>query len=772
MYQNIYVEYRYSDTPTVHLWDDNEGYNRFNFKNYAYINSENGDYESLYGDTLRKVPVSYLTRDRKDELKNYYGETRATFESDLPIETRVLIDMYSHSEEISENHIQLFFDIEVSSVGGYPDIEIADKEITSIAYYDRNTEHSAVLVLDPSNKLNTISKNDVEVLPFDTEEELLHEFLNHWEKIEPTIITGWNTEGFDIPYLYRRLKKIVGKDQANRLSPIGIVDYSSRIDRYTIAGVNSLDYIDLYKKFTFTQLSSYSLDNVSKVELDRGKVEYVGVEVEYEGETKVIRNLDDLMEYDIDRFIEYNLEDVWLVRDLDNKYNFIELAQRICHLGRVPYENIYKSSRYIDGAIITELNKKGIIAPDVKRITNFKIKDFHSLGTEEIRLENEIHEDIPKKGTIGISTSSSTTKKIDYHSVEGNKFILSKPLEFEVDPEYPIKLEFEGAFVKEPRAGLYEWIYDLDLTSMYPSIIMSLNISPETKVGKVYGWDAEEFVNDKENSLTYDIWTFHDSTMRTLDRDELHKFLSKHEFSIAANGAFYRNDIHGIIPEILEKWFTTRQKYKKLRGKSYDDGNPELAEYYDKLQHVYKILINSVYGVLGLTVFRFYDIDNAGAVTDTGRMLIQFTSKMGDHYYSKKIGEDKVWCLYTDTDSVIGSSKIHTDKYGETTISELYEHIADEETTKTIIKDSREYLFPSLLKSPYYMQPSSSVNMGHIDYIEKHAVDKDLYRIETENGKSVVVTEDHAVMVLEKGRLVEKTPLEILPGDKVVSISS
>jgi len=599
MYKNIYIEDRYTDQPTVHIWDSQKGHIEFEYNKKMYVRSPDGDYTSLYGDPLAEVPASKIDYNTKQRLQDRYGEGEAIFQSDLQLETQILSEFYRDAEEPSENVETLFFDIEVSMEGELPKVSMANNPITSIAYTVRSTGESKVLIWDPENETENFEQEGVEVIPFEGEDQLLYSFVEEWGDIDPDIVSGWNSDGFDIPYLYRRVSKVINNDFADRLSPIGEVEFRKNRGergegRFFIAGVSALDYYSLYKNFTFTELDSYSLDNVSKEELDRGKVEYLGKEVETEdGEKVIIEDLDDLKEYDPEAFVRYNIEDAWLVRDLDDKFDFIELARKICHLGHVPYEDIYMSSRYIDGAFITRLNNRGIIAPNVHRIEDFELDGFHSVGSKEIKLKNEIHPDIPRKGTIGIRVSSATKKKVDYERIEGDKFILEEPIDFEVYEDYSIGLEFEGAYVKEPDPGLYEWIYDLDLTSMYPSIIMSLNISPETLVGKIYDWSAEEFIKDKKE--TYKVWIFDEEEFSEFTNSELEKFLEKGEFSVAANGAFYRNDKKGIIPEVLEEWFTLRQEYKSTRDEWREkegEKAEEKAEYYDKLQHVHKILIN------------------------------------------------------------------------------------------------------------------------------------------------------------------------------------
>ena len=453
-----------------------------------------------------------------------------------------------------------------------------------------------------------------------------------------------NSEAFDDPYLYNRLKKVLGENKANKLSPIGKVR-EKRIQSgetgYKFAGIASMDYLQIYKNFTFSQEPSYSLDHVSNKELGRGKVEYQGMEVN--GET--VRDLDDLKRLDIQRFVEYSHEDVQLIVDIDEKLNFIEMARRISHLGHVPYEDVYMSSRFIEGAILSRLHKEGRVAPDNERNkTRFEADGRHRYGSSEIQVQKDkIHEDIPKEGMIGVDKASTKTKreKVEYKRIDGDRFVLKEGIDFEVEDGASIGLEFAGAYVKEPDPGIYEWIYDLDLTSMYPCIIMGLNVSPETKVAKIYDWGVYDFAEkpDKE----YKVWIFSRSDWKHFSSpEELQNWAKRNKYSVAANGAVYKNDRRGVIADLLEEWFENRQDYKARRNEARERGDEEKAEYYDKQQHNRKILINSVYGVLGLPVFRFYDLDNAEAVTATGVSTIKYTSKMGDHYYQKHARKDAV----------------------------------------------------------------------------------------------------------------------------------
>jgi len=560
MYQNIYYDRKRNK---MHVWDDKFGYKNFRYKKYAYVKNKTGTYVSLYGDRLKRI-------------NKWDDDQSELFESDVNPEIRVLVDNYTDSDEVAEGHKVMIFDIEVEVTDGFPDIEKAENKITSIAFNDALTGKYYCYVLDEDTRLINDFDENVTVKTFSNEYDLLYKFFIKYKEIEPTILTGWNVEFFDITYLYNRAQQVVGQTVANFLSPIGIVQWNDYVKKYKIAGVSCLDYLALYKRFTFSERPSYRLDAISEYELGEKKVEYEGT-------------LNDLYENDLKKFVEYNLQDVKLVKKLDDKLDFIGIAKGLAHLGHVPYENVFMSSRYLEGAILVYLRKNSIVAPN-------------------------------------------KPKKEDRRKLE----------------------KFVGAYVQEPQKGKHDWVYDLDITSMYPSCIMSLNISPETKLGKIEGWNPEEFLR-KNNKKTY-TFSHNNKYLGKYTEKELKNMLDNENIGIATNGVIYRTDKDGLLPALLRKWFDERVEYRKLSRKFYEAGDKEKSEYFDRRQYLQKVVLNSLYGVLGLPVFRFYDLDNAEAVTYTGQSLIKFTKKIANYFYNKELEDTKDHCIYIDTDSVFYSA--------------------------------------------------------------------------------------------------------------------
>ena len=604
MYQNIFVSKKDN---IIHLWDDKKGYVTVPYRPYAYRKREGGMYRSIYGDELEKV-------------YKFSPKDPSLFESDVPAETRILIDAYEDSDEPSEGHRVVYLDIEVSTEGGFPNVEEADKEITAIAIYDSCTSKYTAFILDKEHKLQDFVKENVEVRSFTDEDSLLMHFLTKWEEIQPTISTGWNSDNFDMPYLFRRMKNIVGPNNAKRLSPIQVAYINDWNKKVIVAGVTHLDYMTLYKKLNIKQEASYALGAIGKKIVGMEKIAYKG-------------SLDDLYKADINKYIEYNLNDVQIIVALEKKLQFIELARAICHKGHVPYEWYEMSSRFIEGAILMYLRRKGQVA-----------KNKSLDGRDEYETQMEDNE-------------------------QG----------------------FEGAYVKAPTPGRYDWVFDLDLTSMYPNIIISLNLSPETKVAVINKIEYDNsYVEDRTKEIREDYENLGDSAQKktpfaqyleqrlyafnarlfaqdkigkyhvgstVYTNDEFKQLVTQSNLSVASNGVMCKKDKTGVIPEILVKWFDERKDLRKLAKKHADLKEWEKYEFYDGRQKVQKVLLNSIYGVLGLPIFRFYDKDNASAVTITGQDIIKSTGKAINECFKRSLNEKEGdWVIYTDTDSCFASA--------------------------------------------------------------------------------------------------------------------
>jgi len=591
MYRSIFYDEKKNK---IHLWGDGDhddnGYNTYEYSPYAYLIDQNGEHQTIDGFKCKKVSSW-----SDDAVK-----MGLVYEHNVSPTTRFLIDKYAESDEISKSNKILYLDIEVAKEERYSSPADANNTVTAITYYATGDTEYTCLLLDSKRKSSTYSteieiqtksenkKVAANIVTYTSEHQLLRAFMMQYQKIGHNVITGWNVEFFDMPYLYNRILKLFDYDMVNMFSPDAKIvrkKYVNSGELVYIAGITILDYLNLYKKFTYTEQSNYRLNTIANFELGRGKVEYEG-------------DLDHLYNTDIVKFAEYNIIDVELVVSLDEKMELVMTALGLCHKGHCAHSDIQYTSAYLDGAALTYCRRNNLVA-------------------------------------------------------SANKSQRDEPA--------------QGAFVKKPNPGLYKWVYDLDLTSLYPMNMITLNISPETKFSKVINWDEEQY--GKGANIEYEIEVYRDNTIagefddffkptkpknfKIKGSDALKKYLLDNNLSIASNGVTYTMDKTGVIPAILKMWFDDRKTFKDLRKRAEKDGDLALAAAYDRKQLITKILLNSFYGVLLLPSFRFYDKANGEAVTLTGQSVIQWATKAADFFYNKELGTKGVnYCIYTDTDSI------------------------------------------------------------------------------------------------------------------------
>lgn len=384
---------------------------------YLFISSPNGEYRTLDGGKVGKLKFNSMSEAR-EFIKEHEGIHNLPIYGTTAFPYLFIYDNYPGHIDYDPSMVKIAsLDIETDSSSGFPNIAEADKEIIAIAMSTRDK----VAVFGCGHFESTDPR--VIYVKCDNELDLLDKFVQVWHSDAwcPDIITGWNIEKFDIPYLYNRIKRILGEKHAKKLSPWNMVNerdiirgksvtrggknIADRIDRvYDLVGISTLDYMELYKKFSFGNQESYKLDYIASVELGERKVAYEG-------------SLDDLYRNDYQKFIEYNIQDTFLVEKLEDKLKFIEQVMALAYDAKVNYGDTMTTVKPWDTIIHNYLLDQGIVIPPKKR--------------------NE----------------------------------MTEPL--------------VGGFVKEPKLGLSKWVVSFDLNSLYPHLIMQYNISPETFAGKV-----------------------------------------------------------------------------------------------------------------------------------------------------------------------------------------------------------------------------------------------------------------------------------------------
>lgn len=462
----------------------------------------------------------------------------------------------------------LIFDIETESAGGFPNVwEDPFQPVNAITAYADDLGYVTW------GLRNSYVDEDLEYdyRRFDTEEELLHDFFKFIAHEKPDILSGWNIDGFDVPYLINRVKMYYNPAWVTLLSPWKLqpneVTQKSGDKTYEIPGITSYDYLAVYKKFELSPRESYSLDAIASLELGERKLDYS----EYD-------SMHDLYKNDWQKFIEYNKRDVTLVKKLDDKKKFFDLALTYAYLAKVNLSDVFGTVKYWDVYIYNHLQKKKIAVP-------------------------------PE------SMSSS-------HS-------------------YP------GGYVKDPQAGMHEWVASFDLNSLYPNVIVEWNISPDTIL------DVEPHPSYAEEK-----WDIINSI---LEEKYDNSSLLRDDVTMAGNGQYFRRDKQGFIPEMVERGYAMRKEYKKkmkaMELEYEKTKDPVLlveAQRFESIQYALKIQLNSLYGALGTKYFRYYDVRMAEAVTCTGRTVIKWTERNVNTYLNKLLGnkEFKDYIIAIDTDSV------------------------------------------------------------------------------------------------------------------------
>ncbi len=552
MYRKCHAEYAAKNQYWIHLWTE-DGYEIIPWRNPAYIecSEHEAQYQGLNGEWLKKT----YNWDRNNPRLHFH---------DMPAYQKFLIEKYGTNDDVSKGHREVFFDIEIEMGGALTEeyIKSAPKPVTSIAWYDKTPDEWVILILDKKGQIKH-TKGHKEIVPVRTEEELLAKFLERYRETNPDILVGWNSDYFDIPYLYYRIGNVLGEEFANALSPIDVVRDESEWfgDSWiNIAGVESLDYMKLHKKFSFRDEPSMRLDAIGEKYVNLGKVEYDG-------------NLDRLFEDDIQKFIQYNFRDVEILKALDEKFEYIGLVKNLSHKGKHNYGEVYANTKTQDGAISAYLLDQNIIPP---------AKDRNPI-----------------------------TKK-----------------------------NYAGGYLFCPAAGLYKYMFDEDLTSLYPSIIMSLNIGKETFVARIIDND------DRNNRLGLNDLQQRDNKEELLienpDRKQTYIKVGKlidliveNQLAITANGVMYRTDKPSVLSTILAKWFDERVEYKGYMKKAYKAGDSEKGAFWHQRQHTMKILLNSLYGATALGSFRYGSVILSESITLSGQRIIQESALCANRHMNK-----------------------------------------------------------------------------------------------------------------------------------------
>lgn len=479
---------------------------------------------------------------------------------------------YGNELEVDPKKVRkCFFDIEVDSPE-FPFPEKAKYQITTITTWTNVDDRFHAWSQKPWKREDTYLEDKTVADRVDFKQMTERDILSSWILLirhkEIDILSGWNSEGFDVPYIINRIRQIFGESVIKKLSPFNHISKKTINTKYGeqtvfgISGISHLDYQQLYTKFTFTPRPDYKLQTIAEEEGIEGKIQYEG-------------SLDNLWHENPQLYMDYNIQDVNVILELDQKLKLCDLAVSMAYYAGVNFETVFSPIKTWDAIIFNDAKRNNLVIPE------------------------------------------------------------SKPGEEE---------EFEGAYVVPTKPGFWDWVVSFDLTSLYPSVIRMMNISPETVAGDTSHEEVIDYVYKKPDSV----------------QDKL----NSDEFAMTPNGRLFKREPQGIIAKNIEKVFFQRKDAKKT-SKDYEkqadstsgeekDRFEKLAADYDIFQHNLKILINSLYGAIGSRWFRYYDNANALAVTSMGQLVNRWMGRKTNEWISEQLGYDteQDYIAAGDTDSI------------------------------------------------------------------------------------------------------------------------
>ena len=598
---------REQDVINVVERDDKGGrhFKEYPARHIFYYPDSKGKFQSIKGDPLSRVTSKNLKEHRK-ELAIY--NNKKLYESDINPIYRCLEDNYLNVDSPKLN--VAFWDIEVDfdPERGYAAPDDAFMPITAIAVHLQWLNTLVCLAIPPKTLSMEEARKQVEEFPntmlFDNEADMLDTFLDLIEDAD--ILSGWNSEGFDMPYTVNRIIKVLSKEDTRRLCLWNQLPKKREYEKYGKAAVTydligrvHLDSLELYRKYTYEERHTYRLDAIGEMEIGENKTVYEGT-------------LDQLYNNDFKKFIEYNRQDTALLDKLDKKLKFIDLANSIAHENTVLLQTTMGAVAVTEQAIINEAHRRGFIVPN-------RIPRDDSINTQAAGA----YVAFPKKGIhewIG--------------SLDINSLYPSAIRALNMGPETIIgQLRQDGtkAFIEEQIAkgrsfaGAWEGKFGSD---EYESVMAR-------EVGREITIDWENGGNDTlSGAQIYDLI-----------------FESNQPWMISANGTIFTYEKEGIIPGLLKRWYAERKEMQAKLKEAIKAGNKIEEEYWDKRQLVKKINLNSLYGAILNPGCRFFDNRIGQSTTLTGRQIAKHMAEKVNEIITGEANHIGKAIIYGDTDS-------------------------------------------------------------------------------------------------------------------------
>lgn len=517
---------------------------------YCFIPANDGveyPYRDLFGNMAK--PVWFKNG---YELSKFGESHPNSMEADVNPKTRFMIDEF-HDADLESPYKLAFYDIEVdfdlSDGRGYPIPENPFGEINSIQIFDCDLQTYVMLI--PEHKARKIELKDaeypVDVIPCVNEMDMLRTFAAYLQEVD--IIGGWYTNGFDLPYIMARAIRLFGESAAStmfcrdgfKIKKREYIDENAQEKvEWTLVGIQHVDMLELYKKFNPGEKPSFSLDAICEHEK-------VGKKVEYSGD------LGRLYREDPQKFYEYAIHDVRLLKDLDAKTDIIKLAVTMSRESCVNISDVTGTVKPIENAFIKFCREKGNIV-----------------------LPNKKHHE---------------------------------------------KEKFPGAIVYDTLSGVHKWMASFDITSLYPSVMIMLGLSTETLVMQILE-EYDGFVavmTESDDMVTVRVEDGANEVIEVRARD-LHDIIRENGYTISANGTIFNGEL-GLLSEFVKSIFDKRVMQKNKSKEYFKAGDDANGKRFDLFQKVTKIYANSLYGCIGNTHFRLFDLRMAKSITMTGQVI-------------------------------------------------------------------------------------------------------------------------------------------------------
>ena len=615
------------------------------FKEYPvkysfYYPDPKGRYTSIYGEPLSRVNCKN-SKDFRKEMAIH--SNKKLYEADINPLFVCLSENYLNAESPKLN--VAFFDIEVDfdPERGYASPDDAFMPITAISIHLQWLDTLVCLAIPPKNISAEQARELVKDFPnthiFETEAEMLDTFLNLIDDAD--VLSGWNSEGYDIPYTVNRVTKVLSKDDTRRFCLFDQYPRKREYERfgktattYDLVGRVHLDSLELYRKYTYEERHTYRLDAIGEMEVGESKTVYEGT-------------LDQLYNNDFRKFIEYNRQDCALLNKLDQKLKFLDLSNKLAHENTVLLQTTMGAVAVTEQAIINEAHRRGFQVPNRTKMS--ERDDEAAAGAYVAYPKEGIHDWVGSLDINSLYPSAIRALNMGPETIVGQ-------LRQTMTEEYLQQQMAKG----KSFAASWEGVFG----SLEYTAVMNKEIGTEITID----WE--------------------DGTIDVLSAAEVYRliFESNQPFVMSANGTIFTYEREGIIPGLLARWYKERKEMQAKLKETIAAGNKIEEEYWDKRQLVKKINLNSLYGAILNPGCRFFDKRIGQSTTLTGRAIARHMAGKVNEVITGDFDHVGRAIIYGDTDSCYFSAYKTLQKdinkgsipWTKETIVQLYDQIANE----------------------------------------------------------------------------------------------